>query len=189
MQKTLGVVLAGGLSSRMKTDKAHLKRNHETMLDFSQNQLTKCGVDDVVISGNNHQIKDLYKNLGPLSGIFSVIKQCPASALLILPIDLPLLSSATLKQLKTVGELSNKACFYEEHPLPLYLPVNAFITLFMQNKIDGASEKGPSIRQLISAIPHQTLQLKNQQHLFNSNTPQEWETAQHALKKTFNHLL
>ncbi|GHE94745.1 molybdenum cofactor guanylyltransferase [Thalassotalea profundi] len=180
MQKTLGVVLAGGLSSRMKQDKATLQRNHETMLDFSQSILKQCGVDDIVISGSNYQIKDLFQHLGPLSGIFSVIEQCPATALLILPIDLPLLKANTLKQLKIVGEVSQKACSYENHPLPLYLPVNSFVELFLQKSLSTTSGKGPSIRQLVKAIPHKTIAAPNTNCLFNTNTPEQWKHAQRS---------
>lgn len=185
-QRTLGVILAGGLSSRMKQDKATLPRDQHTMLEFSQAMLKKCNVDDVVISGNNHQIKDHYKNLGPLAGIFSVLQQCPAKALLIMPIDLPLIDSATLTQLKTIGELSNKACFYQGHPLPLYLPVNAFVEQFLQDNISIAMERGPSMKQLLNAIPHQAINLKNKNSLFNTNTPEEWQLAQQKLQALKN---
>lgn len=182
MQKTLGVVLAGGLSSRMKQDKATLVRNHQSMLEFSQSILSKCGVDEVVVSGSNYQIKDSFQNLGPLSGIFSVIKQCPARALLIMPIDLPLIKASTLKQLKIVGELSNKACCYKDHPLPLYLPVNSFVELFLTQQLSAISGKGPSMRQLLAAIPHQIIDLPNQSCLINTNTPKQWQDAKRSFE-------
>ncbi|GAA5139003.1 molybdenum cofactor guanylyltransferase [Thalassotalea piscium] len=186
IQRTLGVVLAGGLSSRMKQDKASLQRNHQTMLEFSRSTLEKCDVDDIVISGSNYQVKDAYINLGPLAGIFSVIKQCPASALLIMPVDLPLITPEILMQLKLVGELSNKACSYKDHPLPLYLPVNSFVELFIQQALSKNSliEKGPSIRQLFKAIPHQEINQPDQSCLFNTNTPEQWQQAQRFFSLT-----
>ena len=183
MNKTLGVVLAGGQSSRMQKDKANLQRNHQSMLEFSQSILRQCEVDDIVVSGNNYQIKDSFQQLGPLSGIFSVIEQCPASALLIMPIDLPLLSAKTLKHLKVIGELSQQACSYKNHPLPLYLPVTSFVELFLQNNLSNKSNKGPSIRQLLTAIPHKELDVPDSKCLFNTNTPEQWQYAQKTFKQ------
>ncbi|XQW84359.1 molybdenum cofactor guanylyltransferase [Thalassotalea piscium] len=183
MYQTLGVVLAGGLSSRMKKDKATLQRKHESMLDFSQSILKKCGVDKVVISGNNYQIKDSFKHLGPLSGILSVIEQCPTHSLLIMPIDLPLIEPSTLKQLKIIGELSQKACCYQDHPLPLYLPVNGFVEVFLRQQLHGVKAKGPSMKHLLANIPHKILATPDQQKLFNCNTPNDWRHAQDLLVK------
>lgn len=186
----LGIVLAGGLSTRMGTNKAHLSPFNEQqsdMLAFSQNALINSGVKDIVISGDNYQVSDNYKNLGPLSGIYSVIKQYQPKAILALPVDLPLLTADTLQALKLAGELSNKACFYEKNYLPLYMPINGFSELILKQTftslIDDLSAqssnnvKGPSMRKFLSQLPHQCMPLKNHQTLFNCNTPEQWQQA------------
>mgnify|MGYP000398001223 CR=1 FL=1 len=192
----LGVLLAGGLSSRMGSDKAFLERNlstsiktssiktnyHENMLSFSTAQLKKSGVDNVVISGKKHGIADQFENLGPMGGIYTIIKKYQPKALLILPVDLPLINSDTLKQLKRVGELSQQACFYHDNYLPLYLPITAFVEqfftqTFMPFKQSKPSIKGPSIKALLAQTPHKCLTLHNSQCLFNANTPEQWQQA------------
>ena len=176
----LGVVLAGGLSTRMGKNKADLSpfnQQQKNMLAFSKNVLNTCGVSDVVVSGDNYQVADTHKNLGPLSGIYSVIQQYQPKAILVLPVDLPLLTAETIKALKLTGELSNKACFYEQNYLPLYLPVNGFSELLFKKMFSGISDKGPSMRKFLSQVPHQSITLKNQQTLFNCNTPEQWQQA------------
>ncbi|MFT7300874.1 MAG: molybdopterin-guanine dinucleotide biosynthesis protein A [Porticoccus sp.] len=49
-------------------------------------------------------------------------------ALLIVPVDTPLLTPAVLQHLIRIGEMSRSAVCYEDCYLPLYLPVNAVLS-------------------------------------------------------------
>jgi molybdopterin-guanine dinucleotide biosynthesis protein A len=201
----LGVVLAGGKSSRMGTNKALLMRDSENMLNYSKQLLKNIGIKNIVISGElngeisgEHEcLADEFSELGPMGGIYSVIKKYQPKALLILPVDLPLMTKQTLAQLKIKGELSQKACFFSEHFLPLYLPNNAFVEQFFtanfaqysqesknvltESKHKNKNKNGPSIRSILAQVPHQALALNSPQCLFNTNTPQEWQQAQMRL--------
>jgi molybdopterin-guanine dinucleotide biosynthesis protein A len=210
----LGVVLAGGLSSRMGQDKAQLKRQQSavssseksarSMLDFSKQLLTDSGIKDIVISGDNHQIPDRVAHAGPVGGIYSVLAHYLANspehlqpkALLILPVDLPLMTPAALADLRLKGELSHKATFFRDsqknmHHIPLYLPNNAFLNMFLtqafhQEKLLANStninkknnKSGPSVRAMLEQVPHQAVASLNSQVLFNTNTPEQWQQAQ-----------
>jgi molybdopterin-guanine dinucleotide biosynthesis protein A len=207
-QDCLGVVLAGGKSSRMGSNKALLMRNRaafngqpggkENMLSYSKNLLKNIGINNIVVSGHvddgnteNH-VADKFAELGPMGGIYSVIKKYQPKSLLILPVDLPLMTKQTLQQLKVKGELTQKACFFTDHFLPLYLPNNAFVEQFfttnfaqylqghksMVNDKGDNKKNGPSIRSMFAQVPHQALALKSPQCLFNSNTPEDWQQAQ-----------
>lgn len=187
----LGVVLAGGKSSRMGQDKASLRRENQDMLSYSKSLLESAGSTQVVVSGGEYGIKDINANLGPLGGIDSVIKQFTPQALLILPVDLPLMHANELAALKRAGEVSQRACYFANHYLPLYLPVNAFVEQFFQQSLLGTAQKqglpsnksakrnlsGPSVRSLLAQIPHHAITPKNQQCLFNANTPEQWQEA------------
>ncbi len=187
-QHCLGVVLAGGLSTRMGEDKAQLKRNNIKMLDYAKQLLIDAGSNQVITSGNKHQVADIVEQAGPVGGIYSVIKRYQPSAMLIMPVDLPLMTSTALAKLKQIGELNQKACFYEGHNIPLYLPVNAFVDLFLQKAFQRndylRSGKGPSIWALLQKIPHHAIKAENQQLLFNTNTPQEWQQAKKFFANT-----
>ncbi|MCP4955364.1 MAG: molybdenum cofactor guanylyltransferase [Photobacterium aquimaris] len=192
----LGVVLAGGLSSRMGQDKAQLQRNNSSMLEFSQHVIKASGINNVVISGNGHQVPDLIEKAGPVGGIYSVLAQFQPKSLLILPVDLPLMTAGALTKLRRAGELSQKATFFidthgKHHNIPLFLPNNAYLTLFLNQAFKATShpqanqtnkKKGPSIKALLQQVPNQSVSLaRNTQGgsaLFNSNTPQDWQQAQ-----------
>jgi len=196
-QSCLGVVLAGGKSSRMGQDKASLQHDKQDMLSYSKSLLERAGSSQVIVSGGEHGIDDLVANMGPLGGIQSIIRQFKPQALLILPVDLPLMTADTLAALKQAGELSQQACYYSDHYLPLYLPVNAFVEQFFQQLItQSLSQKatqasmhtgekrklsGPSVRSLLNQIPHRVLTPKNSNCLFNTNTPEQWQQAKHLL--------
>lgn len=186
----IGIVLAGGLSSRMGQDKALLPRGEKSMLDHSKQLLTNSGCQHVVISGDQHGIADVIKQAGPIGGIYSVLASLKQQgkhyqSALILPVDLPLLTTEILAKLKQVGELSAKAVSYHQHALPLYLPLNAYSELFFSQAFDQFSGKGPSVQSLIKQVPHQSITLANtsaqQDALFNTNTYQQWQQANAAL--------
>lgn len=217
-QHCLGVVLTGGLSSRMGSDKALLNRQsdyrqsdnrqnehppQENMLSYSKQQLKNAGVDEIIVSGKNHGIADQYEQLGPMGGIYTVLNKYQPKAMLILPVDLPLIDSQSLLQLKRAGELSQKATFFHNSMLPLYLPVNAFVKQFFEQSFlpfkphlssdksagfhqtkDKPAVKGPSIKALLMQTPHKTLIPKNSQCLFNANTPEQWQQAKQKFNNT-----
>ncbi len=197
-QPCLGVVLAGGKSSRMGQDKARLQRHNQDMLSYSKSLLKAAGSSHVIVSGGEHGVEDLVADLGPLGGIQSIIKQFKPQALLILPVDLPLMTSKELVKLKQVGELSQRACYFTDNYLPLYLPVNAFVEQFFQQSLSQLKSvthstelkskkpqernlSGPSVRSLLAQIPHRAIAPKNSHCLFNANTPEQWQQATHLL--------
>ena len=118
-----GVVLAGGLSSRMGEDKALLKRDERDMLTYTADLVSSLSIERLLISRNEattisyqpndadgdayncahksayncaHKFEvfnDVVAGVGPLGGIYSVAIQSKADALIITPVDLPLLLS------------------------------------------------------------------------------------------------
>ncbi len=193
----LGVVLAGGLSSRMGQDKATLHRKKTSMLEFSKQMLSDSGINNIIVSGDNYDVPDKIKEGGPVGGILSVLSKFPqAKSLLILPVDLPFMTAKALTELRLKGELSQKATYFAGHNIPLYLPNNAYVELFLKqafsnvsNKCEGVGlkdsrfkVKGPSIKALLKQVPHQAIQSSDANILFNTNTPEEWQQA----KKQFN---
>tara|TARA_R110001592_G_scaffold63592_2_gene195084 strand:+ start:4098 stop:4775 length:678 start_codon:yes stop_codon:yes gene_type:complete len=191
----LGVVLAGGLSSRMGRDKAQLLRGKKSllsMLEFSKQTLIDSGIKNIVVSGDNYDVPDKVKLSGPVGGILSVLAKYPyAKSLLILPVDLPFMTAKALADLRLKGELSQKATYFEGHNIPLYLPNNSYVELFLaqaftktSNNIGERSglgterqKKGPSIKALLKQIPHQAIQSSDVNILFNTNTPEQWQQA------------
>ena len=131
-----GVVLAGGLSSRMGEDKALLKRDECDMLTYTANLLSSLPIARLLISrneavttsfmtdeDNDHQVvNDVVTNVGPLGGIYSVALFSDANALIISPVDLPLLRREDLEQLINEGTRAKRPAYFSHHYLPLFYP-------------------------------------------------------------------
>lgn len=107
-----GVVLAGGFSRRMGCDKAGLTIGGRTMINRSVGLLHDLGLP-VSVSARQDQFLDLPgcdrvndtdPGLGPLGGLRSVMETHPNTGMLVIPVDLPRLRSATLQQLMTSRE-------------------------------------------------------------------------------------
>ncbi len=109
----LGVVLCGGESSRMGSDKALLKLNTQTWAQTAADKISTLQIPVVLsVRASQHNnyaaifpssklVKDL-ENLpikGPLCGVLSVHNQYPADDLFILACDMPMMESLVLNEL------------------------------------------------------------------------------------------
>lgn len=101
-----GIILAGGKSSRMGTDKGFLMLNDKSFMQHSIDAL-KPLVSEIIIVSNNpdydafglNRINDSIENAGPLAGIYSGLEESKTDYNLVLSCDIPLINSDILKQL------------------------------------------------------------------------------------------
>ena len=180
----VGVVLAGGLSSRMKIDKADLVWEGNSLIDHTRKTLIEAGCREVLVSNNKHPtyIKDRYLNSGPLAGIDACLNFIKSSEvvtdfLLVMPVDMPLMRSSLLKKLIAQAEM-NTICFYNLGRFPLLLPVNETLSLILKQSLESHQEgKALSIRNLLKSFECNIVDLDKDQHdLFqNCNTMQQWK--------------
>ncbi|HEX8251049.1 MAG TPA: molybdenum cofactor guanylyltransferase, partial [Pyrinomonadaceae bacterium] len=107
-----GYVLAGGKSSRMKTDKAFLKLGGETFLRRAAGALAPACHGRVKIVINENQkakfeksfpsfdfVFDLFPERGALGGIHAALKNCETECAIILACDLPLVTGEAIEAL------------------------------------------------------------------------------------------
>jgi len=103
-----GIILAGGQSSRMGTDKALLEFNGKKLIEYSIDVLTKV-TDEVIVIGNTRTYdfpglktyKDLRYGYGPLGGIYTGLFYSNSASNLILGCDTPFVNADLLKYLLT----------------------------------------------------------------------------------------
>ncbi len=195
-----GVVLAGGESSRMGRDKAQLKRDHRDMFSYTVEQLSNMEINGIVLSRSANQlvetkkntqvvqlsplpvIEDIYPKLGPLGGIHSVAQIVKSAAILIVPIDMPMLSTDDLTRLALVGSQFHKPVYFENNYLPLYLPLNGQTRTYLEQVVSGKI-KNRSVRGLCNHFGGIPLQAPNSDRLHNTNTPEQWQAVQEILFK------
>lgn len=101
-----GIILAGGRSSRMGTDKGVLLINGQPMIKLIISAMQPV-VDTIMIVGNHAiydhfgyaRIPDEFEDAGPLAGIYSGLKASTTAFNLVLSCDVPLVTTKLLSQL------------------------------------------------------------------------------------------
>ncbi|MFQ3250268.1 MAG: molybdopterin-guanine dinucleotide biosynthesis protein A [Glaciecola sp.] len=177
-KKTIGVVLAGGRSSRMGKDKALLQIDSDSMITRTRRTLEKTSTAKVFVSrndGNEEHMADLIPNKGPLSGIHSMALRFPNCNLLVVPVDLPLLDANTLQELIDNGEQNQSNVRFETDNLPLFINNTPHFRQALDYTLKFA--ECLSVGKFCSQLPLVELENSVASKMFNANTPEQWQFA------------
>lgn len=100
------VILAGGKSARMGgISKADMTVNGETVIGKIAEELSFF--DEIIISSEEKEkyekygkvLPDIYKNRGPMGGVFTALEACVSDCLFVTACDMPLIKGETVKRL------------------------------------------------------------------------------------------
>jgi len=154
----LGIILCGGQSSRMGTDKGLLKQEAKTWAQTAMEKLSVLQIP-IQISVNRQQQEEYAKVFpqellivdnaatdirGPLLGVLSAHLQNPGKDLFLLACDLPLMDTNLLKELYALYQQSKKYDVYifsnNKEPEPLCgiytaIALQKIIALQQQDKL------------------------------------------------------
>jgi molybdopterin-guanine dinucleotide biosynthesis protein A len=190
----IGLVLAGGQSTRMGQDKSQLclSSNNSSLLEHAKVVLSDVCNGQIIVSGAApEQVPDVYPACGPLGGIHAgfiyaldngTTKVTPAikgqgSALLVIPVDMPNLTFNTLALLGQTAQKHGGIWHFEGFNLPLYVPLEVNILQYLSDVLsEGVCL---SIYKMLKvngahalAIP-KTISLDE---FVNVNSPSDWQT-------------
>lgn len=188
-----GLVLAGGASRRMHTDKAAIQYNGQTQLQRAFALLSKaCDKTFVSVRADQvndtarvafPQIVDVLTDVGPLAGIAAAQSQYPAVAWLIMACDLPFINEGTLKYLIEHRDATKIATAFRSTHDGLPEPLCAIwepVSTQRVNEWIASGQKCP--RKLLINSDIQLLEQPQANSLDNINTPDEHLSALKALK-------
>lgn len=109
MLRTIGVILAGGRSSRMGTDKAEVVLAGRTMLDHVYQALSQI-TEEVVVAGREEARDGItaipdrgVAHQGPLAGLASARAAHPKAVLVVVAVDQPWVRAETLRELVSLA--------------------------------------------------------------------------------------
>jgi molybdenum cofactor guanylyltransferase len=183
-----GLVLAGGLSSRMKRDKAALLYEGESQLDRAV-ELAARHVGRVFVSVRASQsgdpararyplIVDSVAGQGPIVGIRSALAIHPGAAWLVVACDLPFLSDRALSQLLAERDSAVSATAYSSVHDGLPEPLCAIWEPKAAAEIDAFLAKGKDCpRKFLMNHSVRLLEPEDRRALDNVNTPEEYDRA------------
>jgi len=101
-----GIILAGGKSTRMGTDKGFVKFNNKTFIQHIIDTLQPL-VNEIIIVSNNpnydvfklKRVDDIIENSGPIAGLYTGLHHSNTEYNLVLSCDTPLINQEIFKQL------------------------------------------------------------------------------------------
>lgn len=172
-----GLILAGGLSSRMGRDKAALTVDGVTLLDRTARVLRETGVELVALSGSRPGgIPDRYEKAGPLAGLASAASFLPDGRWLVVPVDMPHLHPGALVPLLSSGA---RAARWAGNPLPMMLRLDDDVRALLESMMEQGDPRGRSPFALQARLDAAELPLDglDTRWLVNCNTPDEWQEA------------
>ncbi len=187
-----GLILAGGVSSRMQRDKAALTYLGQSQLDRAFD-LARRHVPRVFVSVRAAQaadpmrarhplIVDSVDGEGPIVGIRSALAAYPAAAWLVMACDLPFLSDAALSQLLRERDAAGLATAYRSVHDGLPEPLCAIWEPKAAAALEAYQHDGGRCpRKFLIRHGARLLAPKDPRALDNVNTPAEYAAAVAAL--------
>lgn len=139
--ETYGIVVCGGYSSRMGTDKSLLKYYekpqryyvYEMLQSFCEKVFISCNKEQVVTIEEGHSFlpdDPAYINIGPIAALLTAFKEFPGKNILLIGCDYPFLTETELQQFSahcndsTAGFYNESEDIYE--PLLAWYPYRDF---------------------------------------------------------------
>jgi len=187
------LVLAGGKSSRMQTDKAALAYRGRAQLAETMHLVAPLlarafvsvrpdQVDDPLRAGFA-QVVDRRADIGPLAGILAAQEEYPDVAWLVLACDLPFLNASTLKHLLHARDPARLASAYRSSHDALPEPLCAIYEPASHAALAAYLESGRQCpRKFLSEANVHLIALPDAHALDNVNTRAEYEAAMRTLK-------
>lgn len=142
MPDTIGLVVCGGQSSRMGTDKSLLlyydkpQRYHlyDMLQPFCEKVLISCNAEQTKSMEAGYDVlpdHPSYNSIGPMAGLLTAFKEFPQKNILFIGCDYPFLTSVQLRQFSEYCNGTKPVSFYNEQsavyePLLAWYPYEAF---------------------------------------------------------------
>ena len=188
-----GLVLAGGASTRMRTDKATLQYHGQPQLRWAFELVSKvCAASFVSVRpdqrddaarGSYPQIVDRQPGSGPIAGISAALLEHPKAAWLVLACDLPFLTERTLQHLISHRDPHKIATAYRSAHDGLPEPLCAIWEPAAREPVLAYIASGKQCpRKFLINADTELLDLPEPQALDNVNTVEEFGLATAALR-------
>jgi molybdopterin-guanine dinucleotide biosynthesis protein A len=180
-------VLAGGKSSRMGQDKARLVLGGQTLLERSVALLQSAGAELVLIGGAgkaHNSVPDLLPHCGPPGGLYSLLDHIKhnygldGSPLLLIPVDMPLLTVATLQRL-LAASVNASCCHFDNEVFPCVIKATPDLYTHLRDLFNDGTELGGrrSMTGVFSYLGAKVVAVDDiaADEFSNTNTPEEWQ--------------
>lgn len=185
------LILTGGKSTRMGTDKASLVFENQTqvhrlqqLLESSVNQVFVSCRKDQVVSTDLEKIYDSEEGMGPLGGIKMAFRSHPNHAWLVVACDLPLIDEEVIEELISQRSVKHTATAFFNNETGFAEPLISIWEPKSYMRIMEFEALGYTCpRKMLINSNTRLIKPTVSQKLMNVNTPEDLETARKLLAK------
>lgn len=178
-----GIILSGGKSSRMGSDKGLLNLMGKPFVQYSIDALEPLVSEIIIVSNNKDydafglkRINDEIENAGPLAGIYSGLKHSKTEYNLVLSCDIPLINPDILHLLVEAIDDTSEVIQIETQnkTMPLIaLYKNCCASTFYKLLLNDERRLRFAVNQC--KVKNVKLESENSIHTMNINTPEEYK--------------
>ena len=179
-QNITGIVLSGGKSSRMQTDKGFVSYKGKLLVEYALD-LLKPLCSEILISANRNEyerfgypiIKDLIYNIGPLGGIYSAIQKSSNDLNIFMACDVVGIDHVLLQKMVNASAGKKIVCLQktDKHIEPFPVLLNKSIQPEIESQIETGDFKLRNLIQMfLNGNSSQTECIKIKNPLLNLNT-------------------
>jgi molybdopterin-guanine dinucleotide biosynthesis protein A len=185
-----GIILAGGKSSRMGTDKGFLELNNKYFIQYSIDALKPFVCEIMIVSDNPDydtfglkRINDITKNAGPVAGICSGLEASKTEYNVVLSCDIPLITSEIVEKL--IRNIDDTSQIIQSESNGKSMPLIAIYKKQITKTFNALLEKDERrLRVAINSCISKNVILEKEQELntMNVNTQHELKAVKDAYK-------
>jgi molybdopterin-guanine dinucleotide biosynthesis protein A len=185
-----GIVLAGGKSSRMGSDKGLINIDNKT---FVENVIAamKPLVNYIIIVSNNteydqfgyYRVEDEIKDSGPLAGLYSGLKQSNTKYNLVLSCDIPMIKTKILEKLIEADYKNYEVTQIESQNKTMPL-IAIYQKQCMHKCLELLQQDERRLRVAVNQLKTKTIVIDLEYDPFvkNVNNKEDLETINHAIE-------
>lgn len=186
--KVGAIIIAGGKSSRMGSDKGLMLLNGKPLIGYIISALIPIS-SEIVISTNNPNyeqfgfplIPDEHANIGPMGGLHAALKHSSTNQNIVVSCDTPFIATEILNKMATAG-FDNCAFLDSEKQIhPLIGLYSKEVVNAIEFQISKENYKMMDLLELINCqlyTPSNQLLAKYPNLTFNVNTPESFVEAE-----------
>lgn len=184
-----GIILAGGKSSRMGTDKGLLELKGKSFVKNIIDAVSPLVNDIIIVSDNpshdmfmHNRIEDVIKDAGPLAGLYSGLHYSKTETNLVVSCDVPLITTQVLQLLINNYEASLDVIQLESNKktMPLTALYNKRCEKPIKDLLGGGERR---VRFAVSKLRTKTIKLDDKSLIAvtNINTKEQLNKIKHDI--------
>jgi molybdopterin-guanine dinucleotide biosynthesis protein A/nucleoside-triphosphatase THEP1 len=184
-----GIVLCGGNSSRMGTDKAFLQYHQIQQYKYIASLFTNLNIPVLISCNQNQQEKirndyvalvddEEYKNNGPISGLLTAFKNNPDDSFILVGCDYPLIQQHHIDTLVSLsGYGFDAVCYVKQSNTSVYEPLITFYSNAFKEKLLVSYQQGnSSIKRILSEVNTLKIITEDEEFLKSFDTPEDFHS-------------